>query len=105
VRALTDRAGNSMVAALAREALTQDERGEVAMHIAAAKVAATRMGLNLACQMFEVTGARATHAGLRLDRHWRNLRTHTLHDPVDYKLKELGEWALIRNYPTPTFYS
>ena len=106
VRALTDRAGARLVEALARgEALSESERGEVAMNIAAAKVAATRMGLNLACQMFEVTGARATHAGLRLDRHWRNLRTHTLHDPVDYKLKELGEWALIRSYPTPTFYS
>jgi alkylation response protein AidB-like acyl-CoA dehydrogenase len=44
--------------------------------------------------LFEVTGARSTHASLRLDRHWRNLRTQTLHDPVDYKLHELGDWAL-----------
>lgn len=106
VRALSDKAGLKLDQALARgEALTEIERGEVAKQIAIAKVIASRVGLDLTCRMFEVTGARATHAGLRLDRHWRNLRTHTLHDPVDYKLKELGEWALTQTYPTPTFYS
>ena len=48
---------------------------------------------------------RATHGGLRLDRHWRNLRTHTLHDPVAYKLREIGEWALKQQFPVPSFYS
>ncbi len=42
---------------------------------AKAWVAATRQGLDLCSRLFEVTGARATHASLRLDRHWRNLRT------------------------------
>ena len=55
--------------------------------------------------MFEVAGARATHAGLALDRYWRNLRTQSLHDPVDYKTRELGEWALTGRAPVPTFYS
>jgi len=73
--------------------------------IATAKVAATRTGLDLTSSLFEVTGARATHAALRLDRHWRNLRTQTLHDPVDYKLHELGDWALNKTLPTPSFYS
>ncbi|MBF9266412.1 monooxygenase, partial [Acidovorax cattleyae] len=40
-----------------------------------------------------------------LDRHWRNLRTHTLHDPLAYKLRELGEWALQQRHPDPSFYS
>ena len=73
------------------------------MAIATAKVAATRTGLDLASRLFEVTGARATHAALRLDRHWRNLRTQTLHDPVDYRLHELGDWALNSALPTPSF--
>jgi len=106
VRALTDKAGARLVEAWAKgDALTENERGEVAISIAVAKIAASRIGLDLTCRMFEVAGARATHAELRLDRHWRNLRTHTLHDPVDYKLKELGEWALVHTYPKPTFYS
>ena len=64
-----------------------------------------RNGLELCSRLFEVTGARSTHASLRLDRHWRNLRTQTLHDPVDYKLHELGDWALNQSLPIPTFYS
>ena len=62
--------------------------------IAAAKVATTRASLDVASRIFEVTGARATTAKRGLDRFWRNVRTHTLHDPVDYKLRELGHWAL-----------
>ncbi|WP_222846777.1 acyl-CoA dehydrogenase family protein [Chitinolyticbacter meiyuanensis] len=106
VRCLIERAAEHFDAAWRQgEALNEAGRGEVALAIAAAKVAATRVGLDVTSRMFEVTGARSTHAGLRLDRHWRNLRTHSLHDPVDYKLRELGEWALLQHYPTPSFYS
>lgn len=105
-KALTDQAAIKLDAAWQKESkLTEEDRGQVATCISAAKVMATRTGLDIASRMFEVTGSRATHAGLRLDRHWRNLRTHTLHDPLDYKIKELGEWALNHRYPEPTFYS
>jgi alkylation response protein AidB-like acyl-CoA dehydrogenase len=106
VRVLADRAASRLEEAWRRgAALSADERGTVALAIATAKVAATRTGLDICTRMFDVAGARATHGGLRLDRHWRNLRTHTLHDPVAYKLRELGEWALKRSYPVPSFYS
>ncbi|WP_168787513.1 acyl-CoA dehydrogenase family protein [Paraburkholderia aromaticivorans] len=105
-RALTERAASAFDNAWQREtALTEAERGRVAIAVAAAKVATTRAGLDVANGMFEVTGARATTAALRLDRYWRNLRVHTLHDPVDYKVRELGDWALNERLPKPTFYS
>ena len=85
--------------------LTEAQRGQLAITVAAAKVAATNIGLDICTRMFEVAGARATHGSLRLDRHWRNLRTHTLHDPVTYKVREIGEWALKHQYPQPSFYS
>ncbi|MBX8496333.1 acyl-CoA dehydrogenase family protein [Pseudomonas cichorii] len=85
--------------------LSSEERARLALSISSAKVAATRTGLDLCSRLFEVTGARATHAALRLDRFWRNLRTQTLHDPLDYKLHELGDWALNGKRPIPTFYS
>lgn len=85
--------------------LTEAGRGDVALAVATAKVSATRGGLDLTSRIFEVTGARATTAALRLDRFWRNLRVHTLHDPMDYKVRELGDWALNGKYPTPSFYS
>jgi len=50
-------------------------------------------------------GARSTTASLRLDRYWRNVRVHSLHDPVDYKLRDLGNWELNQQVPTPSFYS
>ena len=87
------------------EALTAEQRGQVAIAVATAKVAASRVSLDISNRMFEVTGARATQAALRLDRFWRNVRTQTLHDPVDYKIKELGEWALNAEFPQPSFYS
>jgi alkylation response protein AidB-like acyl-CoA dehydrogenase len=86
-------------------ALDAEERGRLAVAIATAKVAATRNGLDICNRLFEVTGARSTHAALRIDRYWRNLRTQTLHDPVDYKVRELGDWALNQQLPQPTFYS
>ncbi|TBU98597.1 acyl-CoA dehydrogenase family protein [Stutzerimonas kirkiae] len=106
VRVLAERAAALLDEAWQKEhALGSDERARLAIAISTAKVAATRVGLDLCSRLFEVTGARATHAALRLDRHWRNLRTQTLHDPVDYKIQELGEWALSQTRPTPSFYS
>lgn len=85
--------------------ITEAERGQAAIAIATAKVAASRAALEIGSRIFEVLGARATAADQRLDRFWRNARTHTLHDPVDYKLQELGDWRLNGRLPTPSFYS
>jgi alkylation response protein AidB-like acyl-CoA dehydrogenase len=85
--------------------LTESERGECAWSIAIAKVVTTQSGLEVTNRIFEAAGARATTAPLGLDRYWRDLRTHTLHDPVDYKRRELGRNALTGEWPQPSFYS
>ncbi|MDB5461186.1 MAG: monooxygenase [Caulobacteraceae bacterium] len=104
--ALTERAQTQFQAAFdLGPALEADERAEVAVSIATAKVAAARAALDVSSRMFEVLGARSTAAKLRFDRFWRNARTHTLHDPVDHKLQELGDWRLNGRLPTPSFYS
>jgi alkylation response protein AidB-like acyl-CoA dehydrogenase len=87
------------------DGLTAEERGRLAVAIAGAKAAATRSGLRATSEVFEAMGASSARGNLRLDRYWRNLRTHTLHDPVAYKLKDLGAWFLRGEYPTPSFYS
>lgn len=86
-------------------ALSADERGETALAVAAYKVSAARAGLDAASRLFDVAGAKATAAHYGFDRFWRNIRTHSLHDPLDYKLKELGAWALTGEQPQPGFYS
>lgn len=40
-----------------------------------------------------------------LDRFWRNARVHTLHDPIDYKLRDLGRHALTGEFPVPSSYA
>jgi alkylation response protein AidB-like acyl-CoA dehydrogenase len=105
-RLLTERAMQTFDAAWRRGiALSEEERGQVAVAIATSKVAAARAGLDVAHRMFDVTGARSTTAALRLDRFWRNVRVHTLHDPIDYKVRELGDWTLNARMPKPSFYS
>ncbi|HET9958098.1 MAG TPA: acyl-CoA dehydrogenase family protein [Polyangiaceae bacterium] len=105
-RLLADEAGRALDAAFARgEALASEARGEVALKVAAAKAQSTRASLDVTARIFDVMGARSTTRRAGMDRFFRNTRTHTLHDPVDYKFKELGDWALNREYPKPSFYS
>jgi len=105
-QALTDLAGESLQRAWeSGETVTENQRGRCSIDIAVSKATTTKVGLEITSEMFEVMGARAAAAPARLDRYWRNLRTHTLHDPVDYKLRELGDWALNRKLPKPSFYS
>ena len=85
--------------------LGAQERGEVAVAVAEAKVLAHRAALGIGSEMFELTGARSTSARFGFDRYWRNARVHTLHDPVDYKLRDLGRYALEGRLPEPTPYS
>jgi alkylation response protein AidB-like acyl-CoA dehydrogenase len=103
---LTDRATRLTQLAWEKEhTLTVQERGECAVAIATAKAFVTQIGLELTSKIFDVMGARATALDYGFDRYWRNLRTFTLHDPVDYKVRSVGDWVLNGNLPTPNFYS
>jgi len=106
VRLLADKAIAALQAAWnIGEQLTAEQRGEVSIAIATAKIAATNSSLFITQNIFQVMGARATTAKLNLDRFWRNVRTQTLHDPIDYKYQEVGEWVLTGKVPDPSFYA
>ncbi|KAF5299623.1 hypothetical protein FQR65_LT19488 [Abscondita terminalis] len=106
VRLLTEQAVEALQAAWnIGEDLTEQQRGQVSIAIATAKIAATNSSLFVTQNIFQVLGARATTAQLNLDRFWRNVRTQTLHDPIDYKYQEVGEWVLTGKAPNPSFYS
>ena len=87
------------------EDLQAEERGQVALASAEAKVLAHRAALSVGEGVFDVCGARSARAAQGLDRFWRNARTHTLHDPIDYKLRDIGRYALEGRLPEPTLYS
>lgn len=99
---LADRAGEALDRALAvGPSLTEDQRAEAAVAIYEAKYLTTKVALDATSRLFEIQGARATTAAYGFDRHWRNVRTHTVHDPVAYKAREVGDWAL--NHRGPEF--
>jgi alkylation response protein AidB-like acyl-CoA dehydrogenase len=103
---LTDVAGESLQRCWqSGDAITDNQRGKCALDVATSKVTTSKVGVEITSRMFEVMGARAAAGAARIDRFWRNVRTHTLHDPVDYKIRELGDWALNRQLPKPSFYS
>lgn len=66
---------------------------------------ATDTSLRVTGGVFECTGARATAGKVGLDRYWRDVRTHTLHDPVAYKEMELGTYLVKGEVPTPSWYT
>jgi alkylation response protein AidB-like acyl-CoA dehydrogenase len=104
--ALLDIAAERLQQAWMRDdALDADERGACAATVSMGKVAAAKIALEVTSRVFEVMGARATAERYRFDRFWRNVRTLTLHDPLDYKVREVGDWVLNGQPPTPTFYS
>ena len=104
--ALADAAAAAVQAGLAKgHHVTERERGEAAAEAYAAKVHATHVSLDITSRIFELTGARSTAERYRFDRFWRNVRTHTLHDPVFYKAKEVGEFVLNDKIPEVSLYS
>lgn len=102
---LADRAGEALQAALdTGPSLTAEQRAEAAVAVYEAKYLTTKVSLAAASRLFEIQGARATTSAYGFDRHWRNLRTHTLHDPVAYKAREVGDWTLNRRAPEFSLY-
>lgn len=75
-------------------AVSQPQRAELAVAIAELKVVSTEAGVDVANRIFEVTGSSSTKSDVGLDLFWRNVRTHSLHDPVDYKKIEVGAYFL-----------
>lgn len=61
---------------------------------AESKVLTTEVAIEATTRLFELAGTRATLASHNLDRHWRNARVHTLHDPVRWKYFHIGNYYL-----------
>ncbi len=73
---------------------TADAVAGASIAVAECKVLTTEVALQAANKLFELAGTRATLAEHGLDRHWRNARVHTLHDPVRWKFHAIGNHAL-----------
>ena len=74
--------------------LNDESTAKASLAVAAARASGAAVAVDVSSRLFEVAGTRAALAGLNLDRHWRNARTHTLHDPAAWKIHHLGRWAV-----------
>ena len=64
---------------------------EAQLKVAKVKVHLDAIAPEAATRLLELGGASASSRQRNLDRHWRNVRTITLHNPVAYKAKVIGE--------------
>ncbi|HEX4063364.1 MAG TPA: acyl-CoA dehydrogenase family protein [Streptosporangiaceae bacterium] len=73
-------------------------RGSIA--VAQAKAFGSAIAVEVASDLFALTGASAADERHDLSRHWRNARTHASHDPADWKHHHVGNY-LLNHIPPP----
>ena len=92
--ALLERAARVLDEVAAQGSTTEDDVARASVAVGEAKVLTTEIALRAGEKLFELAGTQSTLAEHNLDRHWRNARTHTLHDPVRWKYHLVGNYYL-----------
>lgn len=90
--ALLREAGRAVDAADAH--LTAESAAAASLAVAAVRAHSSQVAVDVASRLFEVCGTRSALDRLNLNRHWRNARTHTLHDPAAWKVQHLGRYVV-----------
>jgi SfnB family sulfur acquisition oxidoreductase len=90
--ALLERSGEFLDRAQAET--TPERLAQASVAVAEARAISTEISLDASSTLFELAGSQATLAEHGLDRHWRNARVHTLHDPVRWKYHAIGNYYL-----------
>lgn len=89
---LLRRAGRMVEAA--KNHLSAETAAAASIAVAEAKAFGGDTSIQIASDIFSLAGASASDERYALDRHWRNVRTHTLHDPARWKYFHIGNYAL-----------
>ncbi|MFL9874374.1 SfnB family sulfur acquisition oxidoreductase [Paraburkholderia megapolitana] len=92
--ALLERAARTLDAIAAQPEVSEDDVARASVAVGEAKVLTTEIALLASEKLFELAGTQSTLSEHNLDRHWRNARTHTLHDPVRWKYHLVGNYYL-----------
>ncbi|MBB5423874.1 SfnB family sulfur acquisition oxidoreductase [Paraburkholderia sp. JPY158] len=97
--AMMERAGREIDRCLAD--IGPDSIAAASIAVAQAKALTTEIAIEASSKLFELAGTRSTHPTFNLDRHWRNARVHTVHDPVRWKYAAVGNFYLNGVRPSP----
>jgi len=90
--ALLERAAEAVDEIIAHP--TEEGVSATSVAVAKAKILTTEIAILATNKLHELGGTKSTLGVHNLDRHWRNARTHTLHDPVRWKYFHIGNYAL-----------
>jgi alkylation response protein AidB-like acyl-CoA dehydrogenase len=80
-------------------------RGEASVVTGQAREAAAEAAINAGSTLFKVCGAGSVLEKYGLDRHWRNARTLSLHNPLDFKSMHAGDYLLNDRLPPVDSYN
>lgn len=78
----------------AEAALTPDNAAIAAIEVGEAKAFAEEVSVEIGSEIFALIGSAGTDEGLNLNRHWRNARTHSVHDANQWRYHAAGNWLL-----------
>ena len=71
-----------------------EDAADVAVATAEAKAFVEDVSIEITGEIFALIGTSSTDEDLNLNRHWRNARTHTVHDANDWKYHAVGNRLL-----------
>lgn len=91
VLAVADLLGAVLDRLNAGEEVSPEAYDELELAAAKAQSSVIPLVLRSVTDLFEVGGASITRSDKALDRHWRNARTISLHNPVIYKEQRIGD--------------
>ncbi|MCG2842428.1 SfnB family sulfur acquisition oxidoreductase [Sandaracinobacter sp. RS1-74] len=90
--ALLARAANLLDSVAAE--ISEEGDARAAVEVGEAKAFAEQVSIEISSELFALLGSSATDEGLNLNRHWRNARTHTVHDANDWRYHASGNWLV-----------
>jgi alkylation response protein AidB-like acyl-CoA dehydrogenase len=93
------RAAAATLDEVTRQPRDADAAARGSLAVAQAKAFGSEVAVEVASDLFSLSGASAADERYDLSRHWRNARTHASHDPVDWKYHHVGNYLLNNVYP------
>lgn len=84
----------------ATAAINEQNAAEAAVAVSEAKAYSEDVAIEITNDLFALLGSSATDDSLNLHRHWRNARTHTVHDANQWRYHSAGNYFLNGVLPT-----
>jgi SfnB family sulfur acquisition oxidoreductase len=76
-----------------------DDAATASLAVARAKAFGSEVAVAVSSELFAITGTSAVDEKYNLGRHWRNARTHSVHDPVSWKYHHIGAYEISGTLP------